>query len=144
VPPPLENIYHWWRFDDRVTTSGQPSAAELAELASAGVRRIINLAPHTNSRAIPDEPEIVARLGMRYTNIPVDFQRPTETDFERFCTAMASTERIHIHCGANYRVSAFLFRYRRDVLGADPVIARADMERIWQPDTIWERFLAKR
>jgi protein tyrosine phosphatase (PTP) superfamily phosphohydrolase (DUF442 family) len=140
----LEHIYHWWQFDDRITTSGQPNEAELAALAAAGVRRIINLAPHTHSRAIPDETGVVARLGMRYTNIPVDFQHPTEPDFERFCAAMAGTERVHIHCGANYRVAAFLFRYRRDMLGDDPAAARADMEKIWQPDAAWERFVAKR
>jgi hypothetical protein len=32
-----------------------------------------------------------------------------------------------IHCIANYRVSAFFYRYRRDVLGMDEAEARADL-----------------
>ncbi|MEJ1977606.1 MAG: hypothetical protein WDN49_17380 [Acetobacteraceae bacterium] len=44
---------------------------------------------------------------------------------------------VHVHCGANYRVSAFFYRYRRDVLGMDEAQARADLERIWQPEGVW-------
>jgi protein tyrosine phosphatase (PTP) superfamily phosphohydrolase (DUF442 family) len=140
---PLEDIYHWWQLDRRVTTSGQPSEGELAALAAAGVRHVINLAPHSHARALPDEAASVAHLGMRYTNIPVDFQDPTEADFAAFCTAMQGAERVHVHCAANYRVAAFLCRYRRDVLGVDAGRARAAMEAVWQPDAVWERFLAR-
>ncbi len=49
---------------------------------------------------------------------------------------------VHVHCAANYRVSAFLFRYRRDVLGHDEALARADLDRIWTPDPIWSEFIA--
>ncbi len=48
----LVDIYHWWQLDDRVTTSGQPTEAELAALAQAGVRRVINVAPHSHARGI--------------------------------------------------------------------------------------------
>jgi hypothetical protein len=34
-------IYHWWRLDDRVTTSGQPSEAELAALCSEKVSSLL-------------------------------------------------------------------------------------------------------
>ena len=138
----LEAIHHWWRLDDRVTTSGQPSEAELAELAADGVRRVINLAPHSHARALPDEAGSVERLGMRYVHIPVDFQAPAQADFDAFCAAMAGEDRVHVHCAANYRVSAFLFRYRRDVLGVDAARARADLQEVWQPDAVWERFIA--
>jgi hypothetical protein len=36
---------------------------------------------------------------------------------------------VHVHCIANYRVSAFFYRYRRDVLGVGEATARADAER---------------
>jgi hypothetical protein len=39
---------------------------------------------------------------------------------------------VHVHCIANYRVSAFLYRYRREVLGTNEAQARADMEDVWQ------------
>jgi hypothetical protein len=44
----------------------------------------------------------------------------------------------------NYRVSAFIYRYRRDILGQDDTLARAEMEQIWQPDGIWADFVADR
>ena len=48
---------------------------------------------------------------------------------------------VHVHCIANYRVSAFFYRYRRDVLGTDETQARADMEEIWHPEGVWATFI---
>ena len=143
MPDPID-IYHWQRLDDRITTSGQPTEAELAEISRLGVRKIINLALATSPGALPDEAAFVTALGMDYIHIPVDFAAPTEADFASFCAAMsaAPAENIHVHCAANYRVSAFMCRYRRDVLGLDPVQARADLEQIWRPDEIWAAFIA--
>jgi len=58
---------------------------------------------------------------MNYIHIPVDFQNPTEQDFQPSCTLMAELKDVpvHVHCIANYRVSAFFYRYRRDVLSWD-------------------------
>lgn len=140
-----EAIYHWHRLDDRVTTSGQPTEAQLAELAAMGVGHVINLAPHTHAKALPDEAASVSRLGMAYTNIPVDFGDPTEADFAAFCAAMAEagSAPVHVHCAANYRVAAFVYRYRRRVRGLDEAVARADLERVWQPAGVWTEFIAR-
>ena len=48
---------------------------------------------------------------------------------------------VHVHCIANYRVSAFFYRYRRDVQGMDDVAARAEMEQIWRPEGVWAAFI---
>jgi mannose-6-phosphate isomerase-like protein (cupin superfamily) len=48
---------------------------------------------------------------------------------------------VHVHCIANYRVSAFFYRYRRDVLGWDNEKARADMEGVWHPEGVWAEFV---
>ena len=137
------DIHRWRRLDDRITTSGQPTEAQLATLAGLGVRRVVNLALTSSPRALTDEAASVAALGMAYVHIPVAFADPTEADFAAFRTAMeaARGEAVHVHCAANYRVSAFLCRYRRDVLGVDPAEARAEMERVWQPDAAWAAFL---
>ena len=139
------SIYHWQRLDERITTSGQPTETELAELGRLGVRRVINLALIDSPRALPDEAVSVNALGMDYIHIPVDFAAPTEADFDSFCAAMAAAEsmKVHVHCVANYRVSAFFYRYRRDVLGIDPAQARADLERLWQPDAVWTAFIER-
>jgi uncharacterized protein (TIGR01244 family) len=138
-----DHIYAWHRLDPQITTSGQPSEAQLADLAALGVVHVVNLALHTHERALPDEAAAVAALGMTYTHIPVEFDAPTEADFQRFCAAMQAIGNapVHVHCIINARVSAFLYRYRRDVLGMAEPLARADLERIWQPGGVWAAFI---
>ena len=138
-----EAIYNWRRLDDRITTSGQPTEPQLAEIHALGVRHIVNLGLHTSEKALPDEAVSVGRLGMTYIHIPVDFQNPTDQDFEQFCSVMKRLNDvpIHVHCIANYRVSAFCYRYRRDVLGMDETQARSEMEAIWHPEGVWAAFV---
>ena len=50
---------------------------------------------------------------------------------------------VHVHCIANYRVSAFFYRYRRDVRGMDETQARAEMEQIWRPEGVWATFVGR-
>jgi hypothetical protein len=52
----------------------------------------------------------------------------------------ASDSPVHVHCIANYRVSAFFYRYRRTILGRNEARARADLYRVWQPDPVWTEF----
>ena len=141
--PDLPHVAHWLRLDDRITTSGQPTEEQLAELAALGTRHIVNLALHSHERALPDEARTVAALGMRYTHIPVAFDCPTEADFLQFCAVMAATgdTPVHVHCIVNARVSAFFYRYRRDVLGWNEANARTAMERIWRPGGVWATFI---
>lgn len=141
-----ETIYNWRRLDDGITTSGQPTEEQLAEIQALGVRHVVNLGLHTHEKALPDEAASVTRLGMEYIHIPVDFQNPTEQDFQQFCAVMArlTDVPVHVHCIANARVSAFIYRYRRDVLGVDEAKARAEMEAVWQPRDVWVDFVERR
>jgi protein tyrosine phosphatase (PTP) superfamily phosphohydrolase (DUF442 family) len=140
-----DTIYNWRRLDDRITTSGQPTEPQLAGIQALGVHHIVNLALHTHEKALPDEAESVRRLGMTYTHIPVDFQSPTQQDFDQFCAVMEQFKDapIHVHCIANFRVSAFFYRYRRDVLGWDDAKARDEMDAIWKPEGVWADFIRR-
>jgi protein tyrosine phosphatase (PTP) superfamily phosphohydrolase (DUF442 family) len=82
---------------------------------------------------------------MAYIYIPVYFQNPTEEDFDKFCAVMEELRDVlaHVHCIANYRVSAFFYRYRRDALGMDEGKARAEMEAIWDPEGVWAAFISR-
>jgi len=144
-------IINFLRYDDLLTTSGQPNDAQLDELKALGVAHVINLALHTHEQALPDEAASVAARGMTYTHIPVAFDNPAEADFTAFCAAMASAgdAPVHVHCIMNWRVTAFLYRYQRDVLGMDERQARAQMERVWNPSEsddprfpVWAEFIA--
>jgi len=140
-----EAIYKWQRLNNRITTSGQPTEKQLGDIHALGVRHIVNLGLHTHEKALPDEAASVSRLGMTYTHIPVDFQNPTDADFDKFCAVMEQLKElpVHVHCIANFRVSAFFYRYRRDVLGMDEAKARADMEQIWHPGGVWATFIRR-
>jgi len=139
---PIE-IYNWRRLDSRVTTSGQPTEAQLEELQKLGIRYVINLGLHTHEKALPDEAVSLRRLGLSYIHIPVEFDQPTEDDFARFCDAMAMTgdKPVHVHCIANMRVSAFFYRWQREVRGLDAGQARKLMDSVWQPGGAWAEFI---
>ena len=140
-----EAIYNWQRLDNQITTSGQPTEKQLADIHALGVRHIVNLGLHTHEKALPDEAASVSRLGMTYIHIPVDFQNPTDDDFDQFCAVLEQLKEVpvHVHCIANYRVSAFFYRYRRDVLGVGEATARAEMEQIWHPEGVWATFIRR-
>ena len=111
----------------------------MADIAALGVRYVINLGLHSHEKALPDEAVTVDALG-NLRAYPSRFQEP---DRAALCTALkeASDGRVHVHCIANYRVSAFFYRYRRTVLGMDAARARADLDQVWQPDPVWTAFI---
>jgi len=113
-------IYNWRRLDDRITTSGQPTEPQLADIRALGVLHVVNLGLHTHEKALPDEAASVSRLGMTCIHIPVDFQNPTNGDFDQFCSVMEQLKEVpvHVHCIANYRVSAFFLAGEADRLVA--------------------------
>ena len=61
----------------------------------------------------PPPPELVAAAGVAYIHIPVDFAAPSRADLDAFADAMDANEgrTVHVHCAANYRVSAFYGLY---------------------------------
>ena len=138
-----QDIANWLRLDGRTITSGQPTKAQLMRIANLGVEYVINLAPHTPGYGLVDEAEAVAGLGMCYIHIPVSFDAPREEEFSRFLAALevARGAQLYAHCILNARVSAFFYRYRREVLGWDYGAAYADMVRIWRPGGAWAAFV---
>ena len=69
-----EAIYNWQRLDNRITTSGQPTEKQLADIHALGVRHIVNLGLHTHEKALPDEAASVSRLGDEPSESPVESQ----------------------------------------------------------------------
>lgn len=146
------HVPQFQRLTDCITTSGQPNENELGDLYGIGVRHVVNLALHTHERALPDERASVEALGMRYTHIPVPFGAPTDAHFRAFCEAIetADAEPTHVHCIMNWRVSAFFYRYHREVLGMPEAFARAYLEEQWSPETsdypdapVWAAFILR-
>ena len=141
----LPEILNWRRLSETITLSGQPSESQLADIQALGVTHIINLGPHDNTGALADEPGTVAALGMHYIYIPVDFEHPTDADFDRFCTAVEAhaDTAIHVHCIYNARVSAFFYRYAKSGRGGSEAEAFALMDGIWRPGDDWAAFIGE-
>lgn len=94
--------------------------------------------------SLTTEAALLNELGIKYVHIPVDFSKPTEQDFTDFVDSMqaASTQKVWVHCAANMRVSAFVYRYRCDVLDEDKAIAKQALQQIWKPVGVWRTFIA--
>jgi len=145
------DITAWQRINDRTTTSGKLLEADIARLADLGVRHVINLAPDSSDGALAGEAALLDAHGMHYSYIPVPFSAPEEAHFQSFIAAYETGDHpVHVHCMANMRVSAFLYRYHRDIAGMAEAQARALMEQQWAPDPgsdhplmqTWGRFIA--
>jgi uncharacterized protein (TIGR01244 family) len=130
------DIRAWQRLSEQVTTSGRLQEPDPARLADIGVRHVINLAMADHPEALPDAEDAFAARGIGYTHIPVPFAAPEEAHYQAFVSALeAAEEPVHVHCIANWRVSAFFYRYHRDACGMAEPEARALMERQWSPET---------
>jgi protein tyrosine phosphatase (PTP) superfamily phosphohydrolase (DUF442 family) len=112
-------------------------------IKTAGFNAVVNLAPHSAENALDNEAQIVADLGLEYIHIPVDFRNPTVDDFARFVAAMngLAGNEVWVHCAANMRVSAFVYRYRREILGEDDGVALNDLHKVWEPFGVWKSFV---
>lgn len=139
----MSDIFNWHRVDDKITTSGQFTEAQLVTIVELGVTHILNLGLHDHKYALPEEEALVHGQGLEYIYLPVDFQNPTQADFDEFCALMDRLDgkTIHVHCIANYRVSAFFYRYYRDVKKQGAQKAKDDMLSIWKPEGVWADFI---
>jgi len=142
----VEDSYNFRRIDDRLTTSGLLSAEQLGDLHHEGYEAVINLMPD-GENSVPDEARIVRDQGLDYVYIPVAFDAPTGADLDAFTDAMdaRSDGKVHVHCFANYRVSAFcsLYALRRGLC----TDAEADemVQSVWDPAEFpaWMEFITE-
>ena len=140
----LNQIFNYLKIGDNFSTSGQPSESDFELISQAGFQTVINLAPHNVENSLKDEAGLLHSLSIEYVHIPVDFFNPKEIDFRAFCDALNKRQgqKVWIHCAANMRVSAFLFRYRREQLGIDALQAKLDLNQIWEPFDYWKPFMS--
>jgi len=139
----VEAITNYLEISPALGTGGQPLELQIGVLAQAGYQSVINLARADLPYALQDEAGLVARHGMTYHPIPVVWGAPTLQNLADFFAAMQANagRRVFVHCALNMRVSCFVFLYRVLQQGEPQSIARADLERIWQPNGIWQAFL---
>ncbi|MFT5573963.1 MAG: protein tyrosine phosphatase (PTP) superfamily phosphohydrolase (DUF442 family) [Cryomorphaceae bacterium] len=139
----IKSIYNYLPISERTQASGQPTEHQLESIKYSGVKLVINLAPHHAENALDNRAAVVTSLGMQYKHVPVNFKYPSENKFNLFCELMEryESELIWVHCAANMRVSAFIFRYRVAILGELQEVTKKDLDKIWEPFGYWRDFI---
>ena len=120
----------------------------LRDLIRANVKHVLDLTPQGHHEALPGEEHALRLLGIGYTRVGVPFADPTGEQYAAFVRAVEALPRpLHVHCIANYRVSAFFYRYHLEC-GWNEKEARALMMEQWEPDASddpsaapWGRFV---
>ena len=142
----IDASYNFRRVDERLTTSGIVNVEQLRELRDQGYGAVINLKPDIEAEIGADEGQIVRDQGLDYVYLPVDFDAPTHADFEAFADAMDARDgqKVHVHCAANYRVTAFysVYALERGLWTEDE--ADRFVRDVWDPSEFpaWDAFIA--
>ncbi len=141
----MKDIYNYQFLNEKLSSSGMPTAEQMKEVAEAGVQVVINLALTTSPGALPDEDKVVKSLGMKYIHIPVEWNSPTKQNLDDFFTVMDkyTEDKVLVHCQANYRASSFVMLYRVLRLGWKKEDAIPVMEKMWNPEDfpVWQKFI---
>lgn len=112
-------ISHAIQYSDTLLIGGQPTPAQLEELAAAGYKHIINVRSAAEM-AGSDEPAQVEALGMVYTHISVAGGAGlTDENVRLFDEALGRIEGpIVVHCATGNRVGALFALRAKSLEGA--------------------------
>jgi len=136
-------IFNYVQFNEDIATSGQPLPDEFTFIAESGYKAVVNIAMHDSDDAVASEGNIVTSLGMSYFHIPVPFDAPTLEHLRLFIKIMEclKSEKVWVHCAANYRVSAFMYQYQMQVYGASSDEAKSSIFDYWHPNQTWNNIM---
>ena len=139
----LSNILAFQCVHENLVTSGQPTSDELALIAQAGFKVVINLALTDASNVLIGEDRRVLELGMDYINLPLLFDRPSYTQALRVLDLLKSLhqQKVWLHCALNMRVSSLMYIYRVHHLLMDEIDAKPFLNQIWTPNAEWSEII---
>jgi len=129
----LQDIYNYLEIGEIISTSSQPTEKQFTTIREVGFENVINLAPLNTKKSLKNESENLAKLGIYIIHLPVVFSNPTEENYNAFVGHMKTLtgENVWVHCAANMRVSAFIYRYCCNMLGEQSQNAKKDLAKIW-------------
>ena len=141
----LSDITAYLPLPHGITTSGQPTAEQFAEIRAEGYETVVNLAMPTSENWLPNEAEIVTAQGMDYVPLPVVWDYPSLADaeqlFEVLNEARSRNRPVWIHCALNMRVSAMMYLYHRLYREMSDREAAVYLNKIWQPNPVWQNYM---
>jgi len=128
-----------------LATSGQPTEKALATLGAQGFQAVIYLAPSTVPNAVKEEPDLLAKQGIEFIQIPIPFGAPDESHLETLFAALNRLQerKVLVHCEINMRASSLVFLYRVIGLKEAPPAAYDAVARVWSPRGPWRRIIVE-
>lgn len=141
----VKDIRNYIQMTGTIGTSGQPTREQFNLIAEEQYKSVVNLAMPDSDNAISDEEAVVSGLGMQYIHIPVPFDNPTADHLKSFIEIMRTLEgeKVWVHCVANVRVSAFVYKYLRLEKGYHDDSAKNALLQQWKSkmNDAWKRFM---
>ena len=140
----MKDILNYIKVNKNIATSGLLSKKDIQKISKKGFDVIINLSVD-DDRSLAHEAKIVSKNGMVYIHIPISWTKPQIDRMNLFFHIldgfMKEDKKVFIHCMKNYRVSVFMYLYKRDVLKEKKVklIAPSD----YKPTKVWRKLLKK-
>jgi uncharacterized protein (TIGR01244 family) len=119
-------IDNFGRVNSRYYRGAQPAGGDYANLASLGVKTVINL---TSDDADASEKAMAEHAGMNYVQIPMTTHRPpTASQLSQFLAIVndAANQPVYVHCvGGRHRtgVMTAVYRMTQDGWNADQAFA---------------------
>ena len=141
----VEDSYNFRVINSDITSSGVIGSERMKLLKEEDYTVVINLLPDAHDNAVTGEKEILDSQNITYVYIPVDFSNPKNEEYIEFSKALDqfTNEKIHIHCAANWRVSAFysIYAVTNGIWSKEK--ASQFIADIWNPKEhpAWESFL---
>lgn len=96
-----------------------------------------------NKGALKEEDKIVSKNEMMYIHIPITWKTPEIERLELFLhllkTLQQENKKVFVHCIMNYRVSAFIYQYKKSVLKEIDVKLITPKE--FKPKKAWKKLM---
>ncbi len=138
----MENILNYIKVSDSIATAGLPTKKQIKKVAKVGFDVVINLSI-SDKRSLKKEDEIVSKNGMVYIHIPISWTKPELDRLKMFLDVLefleSQNKKVFIHCMKNYRVSVFIYKYKKDILKQKNVKFIAPKE--YKPNKAWRKVL---
>ncbi len=96
-----------------------------------------------NKGALKKEDKIVSKNKMIYVHIPITWKAPEIDRLKLFLyilkTLQKENKKVFIHCIMNYRVSAFMYQYKKSVLKQKDIELISPKE--FNPKKAWKELM---
>jgi protein tyrosine phosphatase (PTP) superfamily phosphohydrolase (DUF442 family) len=139
----MDKILNYIKVTKNLSTSGQPTKKQFRTIAKNGFDVVINLALYNSNNAIKEEDKIVSENGMIYYHIPISWEKPEIKRLKLFLSTLqmllSENKKVYVHCVKNYRVSVFIYKYKKDILKRKGVRLIAPKE--YKPNSTWRKLL---